>query len=72
MVWKRLEDLKRQGKTLLLTTHYMEEAQRLCDRVAIMNTGKIIVIASPKDLMEEHGGNLEAVYLKLTGRKLED
>ncbi len=72
MVWRRLEDLKGQGKTLLLTTHYMEEAERLCDRVAIMDRGKIIVIASPKDLMEEHGGNLEAVYLKLTGRKLED
>ncbi|NLT24941.1 MAG: ABC transporter ATP-binding protein [Syntrophorhabdus sp.] len=72
MVWKRLEDLKRQGKTLLLTTHYMEEAERLCDRVAIMDRGKIIVIASPRDLMDEHGGNLEAVYLTLTGRKLED
>ncbi|MDD3846179.1 MAG: ABC transporter ATP-binding protein [Syntrophorhabdaceae bacterium] len=72
MVWRRLEGLKRQGKTLLLTTHYMEEAERLCDRVAIMDRGKIIVIASPKDLMEEHGGNLEAVYLKLAGRKLEN
>jgi len=72
MVWKRLEDLKEQGKTLLLTTHYMEEAERLCDRVAIMDRGKIIVIASPRELMAEHGGNLEAVYLKLTGRKLED
>ena len=72
MVWKRLADLQQQGKTLLLTTHYMEEAERLCDRVAIMDRGKIIVIASPKDLMEEYGGNLEAVYLRLTGRKLED
>lgn len=72
MVWRRLGDLKQQGKTLLLTTHYMEEAERLCDRVAIMDRGKIIVIASPRDLMDEHGGNLEAVYLKLTGRKLED
>ena len=72
MVWKRLSELKAQGKTLLLTTHYMEEAQRLCDRVAIMDTGKIIVIASPRDLMEQHGGNLEDVYLKLTGRRLEN
>ncbi len=71
MVWKRLAELKAQGKTLLLTTHYMEEAQRLCDRVAIVDRGKIIVIASPEELMDRHGGNLEDVYLKLTGRKLE-
>jgi lipooligosaccharide transport system ATP-binding protein len=71
-VWKRLEALQAKGKTLLLTTHYMEEAEKLCDRVAIMDRGKIIVIASPKELIEEHGGNLEAVYLKLTGRKLEN
>ncbi|MBP1750697.1 MAG: transporter [Deltaproteobacteria bacterium] len=72
MVWKRLSELQAQGKTLLLTTHYMEEAQRLCDRVAIMDRGKIIVIASPRELMDRHGGNLEDVYLKLTGRKLEN
>ncbi|MHB8110395.1 MAG: ABC transporter ATP-binding protein [Syntrophorhabdaceae bacterium] len=71
-VWKRLSDLQEDGKTLLLTTHYMEEAEKLCDRVAIMDRGKIIVIGSPKELMEQHGGNLEAVYLKLTGRKLEN
>ena len=70
-VWKRLCDLQEKGKTLLLTTHYMEEAERLCDRVAIMDRGKIIVIASPQELMEQHGGNLEDVYLKLTGHKLE-
>ncbi len=70
-VWHRLKYLQGRGKTLLLTTHYMEEAQRLCDRVAIMDRGKIIVIASPGDLMEQYGGNLEEVYLKLTGRKLE-
>ncbi len=71
-VWKRLEDLQEKGKTLLLTTHYMEEAERLCDRVAIMDRGKIIIVASPEELMQEHGGNLEAVYLKLTGHKLEN
>ncbi len=72
MVWKRLAEFQARGKTLLLTTHYMEEAQRLCDRVAIMDRGKIIVIASPGELMQEHGGNLEDVYLKLTGRRLEN
>jgi len=70
-VWEKLEDLKAKGTTLLLTTHYMEEAERLCDRVAIMDSGKIVIINSPEHLMQAHGGNLEDVYLKLTGRRLE-
>jgi ABC-type multidrug transport system ATPase subunit len=49
----------------------MEEAERLCDRVAIMDSGRIVAIDSPSSLMEKHGGNLETVYLKLTGRRLE-
>ena len=71
-VWEKLNQLKFKNTTLLLTTHYMEEAERLCDRVAIMDQGRIVTIASPQDLMDEHGGNLEEVYLKLTGRSLED
>ncbi|MFZ5997796.1 MAG: ABC transporter ATP-binding protein [Nitrospirota bacterium] len=71
-VWDKLNQLKAKGTTLLLTTHYMEEAERLCDRVAIMDTGKIVTIDSPKHLMNIHGGNLEAVYLKITGRSLAD
>lgn len=70
-VWKKLEHLKSTGRTLVLTTHYMEEAQRLCDRVAIMDSGRIVAIDSPEGLMEMHGGSLEEVYLKLTGRPLE-
>lgn len=70
-VWEKLRQLKSKGTTLILTTHYMEEAERLCDRVAIMDSGKIVAIDSPKNLMNMHGGNLEEVYLKLTGRKLE-
>ncbi len=72
VVWRKLNDLKARGTTLILTTHYMEEADRLCDRVAIMDQGKIITIGSPACLKEKHGGNLEEVYLKLTGRPLED
>jgi lipooligosaccharide transport system ATP-binding protein len=72
VVWKKLNDLKARDTTLILTTHYMEEADRLCDRVAIMNQGTIITIDSPERLKEQHGGNLEEVYLKLTGRSLED
>lgn len=70
-VWEKLRQLKSKGTTLILTTHYMEEAERLCDRVAIMDSGRIVAIDSPSRLMEKHGGNLEAVYLKLTGRRLE-
>jgi ABC-2 type transport system ATP-binding protein len=49
----------------------MEEAENLCDRVAIMNAGEIVTIDTPGSLMEIHGGNLEEVYLKLTGVRLE-
>lgn len=70
-VWDMLNRLKFEDTTLVLTTHYMEEAERLCDRVAIMDSGRIVTIASPQALMETHGGNLEDVYLKLTGRPLE-
>jgi len=71
-VWEKLNLLKFRNTTLLLTTHYMEEAERLCDRVAIMDQGRIVTIGTPKNLMEDHGGDLEEVYLKLTGRSLED
>jgi len=69
-VWEKMDYLKSQGTTLILTTHYMEEAEKLCDRVAIMDSGKIVVIDSPANLMARHDGNLEAAYLKLTGRHL--
>ena len=48
----------------------MEEAERLCDRVAIMDSGKIVTIDTPSKLISIHGGDLEDVYLKLTGKKL--
>jgi lipooligosaccharide transport system ATP-binding protein len=69
-VWEKLSELKAKDTTLILTTHYMEEAEHLCDRVAIMDSGKILTIDSPSHLMDTHGGNLEDVYLKLTGRPL--
>lgn len=72
-VWEKLNYLKSKKTTLILTTHYMEEAERLCDRVAIMNSGKIVTIDTPSRLMSLHNGsNLEEVYLKLTGRRLAD
>lgn len=69
-VWEKLNQLKSKGITLILTTHYMEEAEKLCDRVAIMDSGKILITDTPSRLMKMHGGNLEDVYLKLTGRSL--
>jgi lipooligosaccharide transport system ATP-binding protein len=71
-VWDKLNHLKFRNTTLLLTTHYMEEAEKLCDRVAIMDSGRIVAIDAPENLMAAHGGNLEDVYLKLTGRSLAD
>lgn len=69
-VWSQLNLLKSKGITTILTTHYMEEAEKLCDRVAIMDSGRIVTINTPSNLMGIHGGNLEDVYLKLAGRRL--
>lgn len=71
-VWKKLDHLKSNNTSLILTTHNMEEAEKLCDRVAIMDSGKIITIDTPANLMKMHDGNLEYVYLKLTGKHLKD
>lgn len=70
-VWDQMEQLKSEGITLILTTHYMEEAEKLCDRVAIMDTGKIVTIDTPANLMNKYKGHLEDVYLELTGKSLE-
>ncbi len=52
--WELIENIKRQNKTVVLTTHYMEEAQRLCDRIAIMDQGKIIEMDTPENLLRKH------------------
>ncbi len=54
LIWKQLLDLKRRGKTLLLTTHYMDEAQRLCDRIILIDDGRILDEGSPRDLIDRH------------------
>jgi len=54
LVWDRLYRLKRQGATLVLTTHYMDEAEQLCDRLVIMDAGRIVAEGSPRDLIDEH------------------
>ena len=57
LVWQRLDTLKAQGVTQLLCTQNMEEATRLCDRLAIMNEGRITALDSPQGLLAEHGGS---------------
>jgi len=56
LLWERLHTLRSQGKTFILTTHYMEEAAQLCDRLVIMDHGKILVEGSPTGLIETHVG----------------
>ncbi len=54
LIWERLKRLKQDGKTLLLTTHFMEEAERLCSRLVIMDHGRIIALGSPRELISKH------------------
>ena len=63
-IWALLRQLKRQGMTILLTTHYMEEAQQLADRVMIMDHGKVLLDGAPNDLVEQH---LERYVLQASG-----
>lgn len=71
-VWENVERLKRQGATILITTHYMEEAQRLCDRVAIVERGRILTTGTPDELIAAHNvKDLEELYLAITGRSIE-
>ena len=71
--WEFIRDLKTQGKTVILTTHYIEEAEALCDRVGIIDQGKLIALDTPKALMAEYDAkDLEDVFIKITGRKIRE
>jgi len=80
-IFENILVLKRLGRTLIYTTHYMEEAERLCDRVAIIDKGRLLSIGTVPQLLEAHGvkpkmvlqgATLEEVFLHLTGRSLRD
>ncbi|MDC7126418.1 MAG: ABC transporter ATP-binding protein [Spirochaetales bacterium] len=79
-IWEIIEVLKAKGKTIIMNTHYMEEAERLCDRVGIMDHGEIIALGSPAELIagqktESLSGKdatLENVFLILTGKTIRD
>ncbi len=80
-LWQLVRELNESGMTIILTTHNMEEAEYLCNRLAIMDHGKIIAEGSPQELILQHApeppvvplhGNLEDVFLALTGTALRD
>lgn len=68
MIWRKLRELKKQGLTLILTTHYMEEAERLCDRVIVMDHGRILADAAPRELIRQH---IELHVLEVHGDEVE-
>jgi ABC-2 type transport system ATP-binding protein len=72
-VWHFIKRLKKEGKTIILTTHYMEEAEELCDRVGIIDHGKLIALGSPEELISKNNvKNLEEVFINITGRKIRE
>ena len=84
-LWDLIAKFQAEGKTIVLTTHYMEEAERLCDRVAIVDHGRVIALGPPQELIEsvdvshlpppeprKTSATLEDVFVSLTGRTLRD
>jgi ABC-2 type transport system ATP-binding protein len=69
-LWHYVQRINAEGTTILLTTHYLEEAEQLCGRIAFINDGQIVAQGSSDDLAQEYGvANLEDAYLELVGRK---
>ncbi len=83
-LWDLIKDIRNKGTTVIITTHYMDEAEQLCDRVAIMDEGKIIALDTPDKLIDElvatgferpkvtKAANLEDVFIYLTGKEFRD
>jgi ABC-2 type transport system ATP-binding protein len=83
-LWDLIASIKKKGITVMLTTHYMEEAELLCDRLAIMDGGKILTIDTPEALIKQllkrgfkksqhvEQANLEDVFIDLTGKGLRE
>jgi ABC-2 type transport system ATP-binding protein len=69
-LWHYVQRINQEGTTILLTTHYLEEAEQLCDRIAFINEGRIIAQGTSAELADSYGtANLEDAYLALVGRK---
>jgi ABC-2 type transport system ATP-binding protein len=83
-LWDLIRQIRSQGTTVILTTHYMDEAEQLCDRIAIMDEGRIIKLATPEAMIDElvakgferpkqlKEANLEDVFLDLTGKEIRE
>ncbi|MDR0295464.1 MAG: ABC transporter ATP-binding protein [Prevotellaceae bacterium] len=73
LILDNLKEINAQGTTIIYTSHFMEEAEMLCSRVAFIDEGKLLCKGTPNDLIQDSGcENLEALYLKLTGKTLRD
>ncbi len=73
VIWKLARKFNDEGKTLIFTTHYMEEADNLCNRVAVMDSGKMVALDNPEILKEKTGStNLEEVFVRFTGEEVRD
>ncbi|MEO7483357.1 MAG: ABC transporter ATP-binding protein [Ferruginibacter sp.] len=83
-LWDLIKEIRSKGTTVIITTHYMDEAEQLCDRIAIMDEGKIIKLDSPDIMIDElvasgferpkqvKAANLEDVFIHLTGKEMRD
>ena len=72
-IWQLARKLNSEGKTMIFTTHYMEEADGICNRVAVMNEGKLVALDPPNVLKEKSGvKNLEDAFIRLTGEMIRD
>ena len=83
-LWELIKDIRAKGTTVIITTHYMDEAEQLCDRIAIMDEGKIISLDSPDKMIDDlvasgferpkqvKSANLEDVFIQLTGKEMRD
>jgi len=72
-IWDFVAELRDEGKTIMLTTHYMEEAEELCDEVGIIDHGRLIELGSPGDLKAKYQAkDLEDVFIRITGRRIRE
>jgi ABC-2 type transport system ATP-binding protein len=74
MIIEYLRHLHDQGTTIIYSSHYLEEAENLCTRVSIVDSGKVVATDTPKELISKHAPckNLEEFFLKLTGKDIRD
>lgn len=70
LIWQKLRNLKKAGATMILTTHYMEEAEQLCDRIVIMDRGKIIASGTPRSLIHKYAGS-EVIEVRKTENRFD-